>query len=333
MKKSCETDVMWAAPEQTYQELFEQKEYKKIGALTEENSDMVFSLYEKKRWKELTESVRLGRLLLAQMERRMKRTAENAAIWAAAELMGQLKLMDRIRYVKERDKRAQNRAKYCGTKHLNDVVFQLETHGALSQTELCEKLELQTSTMSEALKKIRQTGLVQVVPYGKYKLYSLTDQGVEYGASLRRKKAEDTGATSPARGKELLQSSCTRGGEFLAAMKNRLEMVNRRADMISNIESGVISNGVLKSRVYRIIFNMGMEPVMVSNMESIGGVQPMPNIECCANDTLEESAREIKNITLNSITNESQAKPDKKKEGVCRTQKWDGCYDFSNQAV
>ena len=80
MKKSCETDVMWAAPEQTYQELFEQKEYKKIGALTEENSDMVFSLYEKKRWKELTESVRLGRLLLAQMERRMKRTAENAAI-------------------------------------------------------------------------------------------------------------------------------------------------------------------------------------------------------------------------------------------------------------
>ena len=25
MKKSCETDVMWAAPEQTYQELFEQK--------------------------------------------------------------------------------------------------------------------------------------------------------------------------------------------------------------------------------------------------------------------------------------------------------------------
>ena len=70
----------------------------------------------------------------------------------------------------------------------------LAIYGSLSQTQMCEMLSLQASTLSEALKKVRMTNLIQASPYGKYKLYSLTEDGQRYSQTLRRKRIYTPGS-------------------------------------------------------------------------------------------------------------------------------------------
>ena len=69
----------------------------------------------------------------------------------------------------------------------DEVILSLWTHGSMSQTALRKSLNLRPSTLSEVLKKVRKTQLVQVVPYGKSKLYSLSDTGIQYGRMLLSK--------------------------------------------------------------------------------------------------------------------------------------------------
>lgn len=63
----------------------------------------------------------------------------------------------------------------------------------MSQTALRKSLNLQPSTLSEVLKKVRKTQLVQVIPYGKSKLYSLSDTGIQYGRILSRESLPISG--------------------------------------------------------------------------------------------------------------------------------------------
>ena len=180
--------VKWISPEEDFETLFKNGEYEKLTRLSEENENLLFELYQKKDSDNLHNSIQFGKFLLKYFKRLFCDEIKSLTILYVGKLMGYIELLNRISFAEEQNQIVRQSAQYCGTKHLDDVIFALETRGSMSQSELAEKLEMQASTLSESLKKIRKTGFVQVMPYGKYKMYSLTDEGIRYGALRRKKK-------------------------------------------------------------------------------------------------------------------------------------------------
>lgn len=183
--------VKWISPEEDLEKLFRSEDYEKVIQLSEENKELLFDLYQENQKDCLHTSIRFGKFLLKYFKRQFCNELRSTAILSAGILMGYIELLDRIRFREEQNCRVLDNARYSGTKHLDEIVFALETHGNVSQKELSEILELQASTLSEILKKVRKTGFVRVAPYGKYKMYSLTDEGIRYGALLRKRKSEE----------------------------------------------------------------------------------------------------------------------------------------------
>lgn len=180
--------VNWISPEEDLEQLFKSEKYDRLAQLSEENEDLLVRLYKKKEYHSLHDSIQFGRFLLKYFKRMFFSEPRSMAILRVGKLMGYVEVMDRLRFAEDQTQIALDSARYSKTKHLDDIVFILETHGSVSQTELAKMLDMQMSTLSESLKKIRGTGFVQVAPYGKYKMYSLTEEGIRYGA-MRRKKS------------------------------------------------------------------------------------------------------------------------------------------------
>ena len=101
--------------------------------------------------------------------------------------MGCIEALDGLQFAGDQNQMVVERAKLFGTKHLNEIILYLWSNGFMSQAELRKSLRLRPSTLSEILKKVRKTQLVQVIPYGKSKLYSLSDTGIQYGRMLLSK--------------------------------------------------------------------------------------------------------------------------------------------------
>lgn len=183
----------WVSPELDFEELYRDGRYEDIIQVSEKNTHLLISLCRHSERQALEKSVRFGAVVLSYFARSIQETLEKNALFSAGKLMGHLEALDKLQFASNQDQAAIERAKLFGTKHLNEVILTLETHGTMSQTELSEALKLQASTLSEVLKKIRKTNLVQASPYGKYKVYSLTEEGIHYGAALRKKSKQLSG--------------------------------------------------------------------------------------------------------------------------------------------
>ena len=81
------------------------------------------------------------------------------------------------------------RSKLQYVNHLVDIVKILDKEGSLSHTDLCQKLRMNQSTLSEAMKKILAESVITSTISGKYKVYSLTDQGRHYARYIKSIKA------------------------------------------------------------------------------------------------------------------------------------------------
>lgn len=183
--------VKWISPEDDFETLFKNGEYEKIVRLSEENEELLYNLYQRKENDNLGKSIKFGLFLMKYFKRLFVEEIRSLAVWNVGKLMGYLELLARLQYSSEQDRLVSCNAKYSGTKHLDEIIFALEIRGNVTQTELSEILKLQPSTLSEVLKKVRRTGFVQATPYGKYKMYSLTEEGIRYGALLRKKKGAE----------------------------------------------------------------------------------------------------------------------------------------------
>ena len=192
MKKEMSA-VKWKFSEKDFEDLYKNEMYDQLIQLSEENGKLLYDLYTRKELEDLRKSIKFGTLLTKYFDRLIKDKIQHIAILSVGKLEGYLELLERLRFTEEQDRMVKYNARHSGTKHLDDIIFALETHGNATQTELSKILGLQASTLSEALKKIRLTGLIQVAPYGKYKMYSLTDDGIRYGALIRKKKYADSG--------------------------------------------------------------------------------------------------------------------------------------------
>ena len=165
-------NALWAHPELDFEELYREERFEDLIQTTVENVDLVMSHFRHANYAMLEKSIRMGNLQAAALT----------------------DVLQRIQYENEQNRAAFARSKLLGTKHLDEVVRALSAHCSLSQTQLGELLDLQASTLSETLKKVRKTGLVQASPYGKYKMYSLTEEGQRYSEGLQRKSLYTPGA-------------------------------------------------------------------------------------------------------------------------------------------
>ena len=188
--KSKVKETKWICPECDFEELLHDSRYEDMTRLSEENADLLFSLSRHHETEELAKSVSYGMVMLSYFERSLQKDTEEGALFWTGKLAGCIETLDRVQFTDDQDKLATERAKLYGTKHLDEIALALETHGTMSQTELGEVLGLRASTLSETLKKVRKTQLVQASSYGKYKVYSLTEEGVRYSAALRRKNKQ-----------------------------------------------------------------------------------------------------------------------------------------------
>lgn len=184
--------VTWINPESNFEELNQSGKFEEIIRLSYANSDLLISLCQNSEVKRLKKSISFATVMLSYFERSLQENIQMSAIFWAGKLKGYVETMDKLQFASDQNQMAVERAKLLKTKHLDEIVLSLETHGTMSQTELSESLKLRTSTLSEALKKIRRTHLVYVSSQGKYKVYSLTEYGARYCVLLRKKQRHQT---------------------------------------------------------------------------------------------------------------------------------------------
>ena len=183
----------WISPECDPEDLHNKAQYKDMVQLSQDNISLLTSLCSHHETSKLRKSISFGMVVLSYFERSLQKEDKDVALFNVGKLMGCVETLDRLQFAGDQNQMAVERAKLFGTKHLNEVILSLWTHGSMSQTALRKSLNLQPSTLSEVLKKVRKTQLVQVIPYGKSKLYSLSDTGIQYGRILSRESLPISG--------------------------------------------------------------------------------------------------------------------------------------------
>lgn len=288
--KDCIEKTMWIDPELDFEDLYQDGHYADIIRLSNENANLMTSLYRHSETGKLKKSLNFGMVMLSYFERSLQENAEISSIFWAGKLKGCLETLDKLQFATDQDKLAVERAKLLGTKHLDEIIFALETHGAMSQSELGESLGLQPSTLSEILKKILKTQLINVSPYGKYKIYSLTGEGTRYGALLRKRSNRHTEIeTAIGTVQSYLQNPDTRK-DCLAMLNERL---SETSDTIISIDNQVafidykhkIITKFLVDQILREIVNLETGPAATTTIFA-GSITP-PNYYRMDEDVLQ----------------------------------------------
>lgn len=116
---------------------------------------------------------------------------QNQMIYELGFLKGTVSSLSHAIYCEQKKEEAaadyRSRLQYIS--HLADIVKVLEKEGSLSHSDLAQKLMMKQPTLSEAMKKILMENVITTTTSGKYKVYSLTDQGRHYAQYLKTLKA------------------------------------------------------------------------------------------------------------------------------------------------
>ena len=107
------------------------------------------------------------------------------AIFDIGRLYGTMQLSSRICYEKKKDNQVYEAAlSVCGTNRFDDIVSLLNKREELTQSELCEELNMAPSELCESIKQLINTDMVVSRRSGKFKAYALSDDGLRF-AELR----------------------------------------------------------------------------------------------------------------------------------------------------
>lgn len=178
----------WYLPDLELDTFAEKKEDENVCLYTKENQRRLFLQWDEEAYEELEKNLEYGSLLLRFFADGLEDDKQRS-LFELGTLKGVVESFEHLLYNKGEELRLLQ-AKYTffsTVKHLDEVVFALETHGSMTQTELRKYMRgMNASTLSEAMKKILNTGLVTATALGKYKVYTLTDTGLKYGRLARR---------------------------------------------------------------------------------------------------------------------------------------------------
>ena len=156
----------------------------------EENKRIIYRQWESDDYENLEKTLSYGSMILRHFVSCLAEDSIQYKLFEIGTLKGAIESFEYLLYEKAAELRflEENKHHYSSIKHLKEVIQTLETHGSMTQTELCDYLRLRASTLSEAMKKILKTELVLSFPVGKFRLYTLSDTGIKYGRLLRKKK-------------------------------------------------------------------------------------------------------------------------------------------------
>lgn len=156
-----------------------------LAAAAAESQEQILSDWMGGRQQAVRQELKYDSALLTYIERFLKSLdASLYAVLRPGTWLGTVESLERLQYEQNQTEWAEERFAKAYVKHLSEVVKALETHGAMSHTELSEFLGMEASALTEAMKKIVDTGAVQVSGVGKYKLYSLSDEELRYEKEL-----------------------------------------------------------------------------------------------------------------------------------------------------
>ena len=171
-------------------ELFRSKEFDQLLHYADTNRKAISFYWENKTEEDIQLFLKYATSKLVFFEKTIKCQLEHLSSFKLGELLGTVEVYASILFEKQRDQLAVKRAyeENHAIKYLDSIVNLLESHGGLTHTELCEHLNLKASTLSEAIKKVLASGMIDVRNVGKFKIYRLTETGIRYGQYLRNQR-------------------------------------------------------------------------------------------------------------------------------------------------
>lgn len=206
-----------------YQELLEYAE--------ERQQDILAEWLEQDEAEDFQEAVRYEFSLLDEVADFLRTDEPRYAVLRLGSLLGTVECFERVFFERRENQWAQVRfqKEALQVKHLPEVIRALETHGAMFHAELGKYLGLNPPTLTEAMKKVLDTGAVQASLSGKYKIYTLTDAGLRYGRELRKKK----------RSGDSLDEAIQIIREHLENMNNEMERERVKVALYDMIDDGM----------------------------------------------------------------------------------------------
>lgn len=171
------------APELNLKGAIENREYEKLEEYSKESSDLLLAA-----WNDENESLLMSRIsgVLSTFQRLGKwlRAQDGffQAIFNLGVLKGTASTLKQVHYylAKEKENLTDHQKSYRYIPHLAEILKIIAETGPMSHSDLSVALGLNPSTLTECMKKILPFELINVSSFGKYKVYSLTDQGRRY---------------------------------------------------------------------------------------------------------------------------------------------------------
>ena len=173
----------WYRPELNIKATLQEEKYDIISSYADQNSDYLMSLWNANEKEQLKKSISFGYGVFHRINRWIKTQSINIqSVFSLGMLWGTLKSLNHVLYCDLQTSAISSphyqELRYIS--HLDEILCVLLAKGSLSHTDLSAQLKMKTSTLTEAMKKIIPYHLISISSAGKYKLYSLTDQGRRY---------------------------------------------------------------------------------------------------------------------------------------------------------
>lgn len=183
-------NTLWIHSNLELSELIDKKQHEALSDYVNSNQELIFANWAEGQLANLSMTLKYGASILKYFKTSLGSIRDSMLVDLGS-LLGTIDSFSHLLYEQGQEQWTSSHINevVATTKHLSEVVSALEVHGAMTHTELCTYLNMSNpSTLTEAMKKIIQTGVVQSRIAGKYKVYTLTDKGIRYGRSIRKKK-------------------------------------------------------------------------------------------------------------------------------------------------
>ena len=204
--------LKWNGTGDEFIKAFAENDYELLSKFVQDNSDYIAMLTAGDMDLNLLDNtLKYGFLMLDEFkDQEIDDDLYRNAIFEIGCLYGLMQLSSQICYEKKKDARAFETAlSMYSIKHFNDVVAALSENGQLTHSQLCWKLNIKASTLSECMKKVLMTGLVERTRVGKYKVYTLSDDGLRYSKQQQKELSRQR-----RKQKEILDSIDNRPGDY-----------------------------------------------------------------------------------------------------------------------
>lgn len=188
-------DNIWVKKDLDLIQTFIDGEFDALIAYSDENQKNLIHQWENNKSSFVNKMLRFGSTILHYFENGLQAERQLYAVFRTGALLGTIEGFEHLIHEKEQGEWIYKEFKeeLSSIKHLEDVILILELYGVLNHSEMCKQLDLKDSTLTEIMKKIEPTKLVQSTRAGKYKLYTLTDAGRRLGIQLRKQRSDSMG--------------------------------------------------------------------------------------------------------------------------------------------